>query len=151
MGFLNFHAQHLLLLLYYYHFTALWISSGTTQVSQYQKKNSPTHTYHGHQSSVICFIYYDSWHPPCSIYMPDNLFPQSLHVSLVYLLAWYPPLHTPYISSPNHCLLFAAHVHTIATCFAVVLKLCYIILVSLSPLLGTLILKYRENCLTSMW
>ena len=23
--------------------------------------------------------------------------------SLVYLLGWYPPLHTPYISSPNHC------------------------------------------------
>jgi len=27
--------------------------------------------------------------------------------SLVYLLAWHPPLHTPYISSPNHCPLFA--------------------------------------------
>ena len=24
--------------------------------------------------------------------------------SLVYLLAWHPPLHTPYISSPNHCI-----------------------------------------------
>ena len=42
----------------------------------------------------------------------------SLQVFLVYLLAWYPPLHTPYISSPNHCLLFAAHAHTIATCSA---------------------------------
>jgi len=39
-------------------------------------------------------------------------------------LAWYPPLHTPYISSPNHCLLFAAHAHTIATCSTVVLRLC---------------------------
>jgi len=38
-----------------------------------------------------------------------SLFPQSVSkFSLVYLLAWYPPLHTPYISSPNHCLLFAA-------------------------------------------
>ena len=55
-------------------------------------------------------IYYDPWHPPCSIYMPDNLFSQSLSkFSLVYLLAWHRPLHTPYISSPNHCLLFAAH------------------------------------------
>jgi len=26
-----------------------------------------------------------------------------------------PPLHTPYTSSPNHCLLFESHVHTIAT------------------------------------
>jgi len=24
------------------------------------------------------FIYYDPWHPPCSIYVPDSLFPQSL-------------------------------------------------------------------------
>ena len=39
---------------------------------------------------------------------------------LVYLLVWSPPPHIPYISSPNQCLLFAAHVHTIATCFAVV-------------------------------
>jgi len=23
-------------------------------------------------------IYYDPWHPPCSIYVPDSLFPQSL-------------------------------------------------------------------------
>jgi len=30
---------------------------------------------------------------------------------LVYLLAWHPSLHTPYISLPNHCLLFAAHAH----------------------------------------
>jgi len=40
--------------------------------------------------------------------------------SLVYLLAWCPPLHTPYISSPHHCLLFAAHAHSIATCSTVV-------------------------------
>jgi len=37
-------------------FTALWILSGTTWVSWYQKKHSPTHTYRGHQSSLICFI-----------------------------------------------------------------------------------------------
>jgi len=36
------------------------------------------------------------------------------------LLAWHPKLHNPYISSPNHCLLFAAHAHTIATCCAIV-------------------------------
>jgi len=34
-----------------------------------------------------------------------SLFPQSLSkFSLVYLLAWHPPLQIPYISSPNHCL-----------------------------------------------
>jgi len=39
------------------HFTALWILSGTTGVSHYQKKHSPTHTYRGHQSSLICFLH----------------------------------------------------------------------------------------------
>jgi len=84
-------------------------------------------------------IYYNSWHPPCSIYVPDSLFAQSLSkLSLVCLLAWHPPLHTPYISSPNHYLLFAACAHTIATCFAVEPRLCRLILVCLNPLLGTL-------------
>jgi len=41
----------------HHHFTALWILSKTTQFSQYQKKPSLTHTYHGHQSSLICFIH----------------------------------------------------------------------------------------------
>jgi len=78
-------------------------------------------------------IYYDPWHPPCSIYVHDSIFSQSvLKFSLVYLLAWHPPLHTPYISSTNHCLLFTAHAHIIATCFAVVLRSCHLILVSLS-------------------
>jgi len=47
----------------------------------------------------------------------------------VYLLAWHPILHTPYISLPNHCLLFAAHAHTIATWLAVLPRLCHLILV----------------------
>ena len=37
------------------------------------------------------------------------------NLSLLYLLAWHSPFHTPYISSPNHCLLFAARAHTIAS------------------------------------
>jgi len=86
--------------------------SGTTRVSQYQKKHSPTHTYRGHQSSLICLIYL-IWFMASSLF---NLrtrqsfpFPKSLSkLSLVYLLAWHPPFHTPYISSPNHCLLFTA-------------------------------------------
>jgi len=36
-------------------FTALWILSGTTRVSRYQKKHSPTHTHRGHQSSLSAF------------------------------------------------------------------------------------------------
>jgi len=99
--------------------------------------------------STSC-IYYDPWHLPCSIHMPGCLFPQSLSkFSLVYLLAWHPPLHTPYISSSSHCLLFTTHAHTIAACFAVVSRLCHLILVSLSTL-------YLEFCIvvsrhTSNW
>jgi len=121
------------------HFTALWILSRTTRVTRYRKKHSPTHTYHGYQLTLICFpIYYDPWHPPCAIYVPASLFPQFLSkISLVNLLVWHPQLHTPYISSPNHCLFFA-HAHTIATCSAVVPKLCHLILVSLSTLYLTL-------------
>jgi len=63
--------------------------------------------------------------------MLDSLFAQPLFkFSLVYLLVWNPPLHTPYIFSPNCCLLFATHAHTIAVCFAVVPRLCHLILVS---------------------
>ena len=111
------------------HFTALWILSTTTQMSWYQKKHSPTHICHGHQWSLICFLHL-LWSMASSLF---NLrawqsFPQSLSkFSFVYLLAWHLQLHTPYIYSPNHCLLFAAHIHTIATCFAVILRLWHII------------------------
>jgi len=116
------------------HFTSPWILSGTTGVSWYQKKHSPT------QSIVVIShplsassIYYDPWHPPGSIYVPDSLFPQFLYkFSLVYLLVWHPQLHTRYISSPNQ-----PSCHTITTCFAVVLRL-----VSLSTL-------YLELCLVA--
>jgi len=46
----------------------------------------------------------------------------SLHVLFGLPLGLEPPPHIPYVSSPNQCLLFAAHAHTIATCFAVVSK-----------------------------
>jgi len=106
---------------------------------------SPTHTYVVviNRPLSASSIYCDPWHPPCSIQPPDNLFPQSLSkFSLVYLLAWHPPVHTPYISSPNHCLLYATHAPTIATCFAVVPRLCHLILVSLLTL-------YLEFCFCS--
>ena len=62
-------------------FTALWNLSGTTRVSRYQKKHSPTHTHRGHQSSLSAFsIYYDPWHPPYSFHVLYSLFPQSLQV-----------------------------------------------------------------------
>jgi len=56
----------------------LCILSGTTQVSRYQKKHSPLTPIMviSHPLSASS-IYYDPWHPPWSIYMPDSLFPQS--------------------------------------------------------------------------
>ena len=85
---------------------------------------------HPLSASSIC---YDAWHLPCSMYVPDSLFAQSLSkISLVYLLAWHPLLYTPYVSSPNHCLLFTTHARAIATCFAVAPRLCHLIVVSLS-------------------
>jgi len=38
-------------------FYGSWILSWTTRVSWYQKKHSPTFTYRGHQSYLICFIH----------------------------------------------------------------------------------------------
>jgi len=62
-------------------FMALWILSGTTWVSRYQKKHSPTHTDRGHQISLSASsIYYDPWHPPYSIHVLYSLFSQSLQL-----------------------------------------------------------------------
>jgi len=91
----------------YNRFTALWILSGTTRVSLYQKNIhtlTPILIINRHLSASS--IYCNPQHPFCSIYVPDSLFGQPLSKSsLVYLLVWHPPLHTPNISSPNHCLL----------------------------------------------
>jgi len=66
-----------------------------------------------------------AWQPFCTI---------SLQALVGLPLGLEPPLHTPYIFSPNHCLLFATHVHTIASCFAVVPILYHLILVTLLTL-----------------
>ena len=64
----------------------------TTQVSRYQNKHSPTHTYHSLSASSI---YCDPWHPPCTIYVTHSLFAPLSKSSLVYCLVWQAPLHTP--------------------------------------------------------
>ena len=46
-------------------FTALWILSGTTRVSRYQKKHSPTHTHCGHQISLLFIISFLKWLDGC--------------------------------------------------------------------------------------
>ena len=66
----------------------------------------------GHPLSTYS-IYYDPWHPLCSVYELDcPLWQPLFRSSLVFLLVLDPVLHTPCISSPSHHLLFASHAHT---------------------------------------
>ena len=82
----------------------------------------------GHLLSTYS-IYYDPQHPLCSVYVLDNPLWQPLsRSSLVFLLVLDPQLHIPCISSPSHCLLFAANAHTNADCSAVIPVLCHLYL-----------------------
>jgi len=111
-------------------------------VSQYQKKHSPTHTYTDHQSSFICFLHLlqsvaislfnlRAWHFFWHNHCPSLLWSTSWSGTLHFILHTF--LHPITV-------LFATHAHTNATYFAVVPRLCHLILVSLSTLyLRTLI------------
>ena len=94
-------------------FVALWTLSGTTRVSQYQKKHSLIPITVISHPLPAASIYYDPWHSPCSIYVPDSLSPDSTVSLQVFFGLPLGLAPQPYISSPNHCLLFAALAHTI--------------------------------------
>jgi len=81
-------------------------------------------------ASSIC---YNPQHPPVQFTCLALFFP---NLQVFFGLPLGPAPSTSYSihSSPYHCLLFAAHAHTIATCFAVVPRLCHLILVFLSTL-----------------
>ena len=118
---------------YYKCFTALWILTGLTGWVERRSIHALTPILIINHPSSASSIYCDPWHPPRSIYMPDSLFAQPLSKSSwVYLLVWHIRLHTPYISSPNHCFIFATHAQIIATCFAQVLRLYHLIRQSLN-------------------
>ena len=99
---------------YYYTqpFNGLW--SRTTLVGRYQKKHSRTHTHPDHwilyqlppftTINGILFVHFTCLKVP--LVQPLS------RSSLVFLLVLDSQLHTPYISSPNHNLLFAAHAHS---------------------------------------
>jgi len=103
-------------------------------VSRYQKKHSPTHHPHHHTIFISFFHLLQSiasslfklrlraWQSFCT---------SSFHVLFGLPLGLEPSTSYSYISSPNQCLLFAAHAHTIATCFAVVSILYHLFLVFL--------------------
>jgi len=50
-------------------------------------------------------IFYNPWHPPCSIYMPDSVFPQSLS-QFSLSTSWPGTLHL-ILHTPFHCPSFA--------------------------------------------
>jgi len=109
--------------------------SATTRVSRYQKKHSPTHHPDHHPIFISFFQLLRSTASSLFKWRAWQSFAQPLSTSsLVYVLVWSPPPHIAYIASPNQCLLFATHVHTIATCFAVVSRSYHLFLVSLSTL-----------------
>ena len=122
-------------------FMALWILSGTTRVSRYQKKHSPTHTYRGHQSSLVCFLHLlrsSPQHPPCWIHVPDSLFhdlqvffglPLGLAPSASYAIHFFIQSLSSFSSTcPYHCSLFCCSTKIMS----------YNPSLSLNPLLGTL-------------
>jgi len=135
---------------YYYHFYYfVWITIGT--------RRTFTHS-HLSWSSILYLLY-----PSATIHsiLPVQficltVFLHNLCSSLLSLLwstSWSGTLH--FIlhtkSSPNHCLLFATHAHTNATCFAVVPRLCYLILFSLNSLLGTLSFTLMPHIHLMIW
>ena len=113
-------------------------------VQDYLRKPVPEETFtHSHQSSssFISFLHQ---------LMCLTVFLVSAHpifkFCLVYLLVWIHPLHTPFISSPNHCLLFAtrAYHHHLIFCSTEIISS----IPSLSTLLELYPLPWRH---TSVW
>ena len=100
-------------------------------MSRYQKKHSSTHHpdhhpifisfFHLLQSIASSLFKLCAWKSFCTT---------SLHILFGLSVDLEPPPHIPYVCSPNQCLLFATHGHTIATCFAVVSILYHLFLVS---------------------
>ena len=104
--------------------------SGTTQLGQYQKKHSPTHTHPDHQTSFINFIHLLLLVQfTCLVVLLHNLSPGPLGLepSASYSIHFFTQLLLP----------LASCAHTIATCFAEVLKVCHLFL-SLNSSLGNL-------------
>jgi len=91
--------------------TIIWPIVRHYLMSWYQIKQSPINTYPDHQPSFISFLYLlqsiasalfnlHAWQSFCTT---------SLQVRFGQPRGLAPSLHTPYISSPNNCLLFTTH------------------------------------------
>jgi len=111
-------------------FTALWILSGTTRCEPVPEETC----IHSHlvinRLLSASSIYYDPWHPPCSIHAPDNLF-HNLYPSFLWSTSWLDTLR--FICLLHTFIHQVTQAHTITACFAVVPRLCHLILISLKP------------------
>jgi len=122
-------------------FMALRTLSGTTWMSRYQKKHSPTHTYHAHQSSLICFLHrlrstasslfnLHAWQSFSTISVQVFF---GLPLRLTYSTSYFIHFFTQSLSSfcstcPSHCNLFCYSTEIMSSNPSL----------SLNPLLGTL-------------
>jgi len=133
---------------YYYCFMALWILSGTTKVSQYQKNHLPSHTYHGHQSSLICFLHLTrsmasslfnlcAWQSFCTISVQVLYgLPLSLAPCTSYCMSFFTQLVSSFcITCPYHCSLFCCITKIMSSISSL----------SLGPLLGTLSFSLMQH------
>jgi len=121
------------------------VSTAITWRGTHTHTHSHTRVHNRSALWTLDSIDHDPWHPPFNLRTWQS-FSIISKFSLVYLLVWHPHIHTPYSSSSNHCLLFAIHAHTIiATFFAVLPRLCHLIQVSHSPLLGNLSCSLMPN------
>jgi len=124
------------------------ILSGTTWVSQYQKKHSPTHLFWS-SSNLYQLLPSTAIHSillvqfTCLTVFLHNFSPSPLW-STSWSWALHLILHT-YISSPNQYLLFATHAHIIAACLAVVPRLSSVPSLYLNSVLGTLSFTFTSH------
>jgi len=108
----------------------------TSRVNRYQKKHSHTHTYRGHKSSLIHFIHLLR-SMASSLFNPRTW--QSFSTISLQVFFGLPLGLAPCTSYSIHFFTqslssFHSTCPTIAACFAVVLRLSHLILVSLSTL-----------------
>jgi len=86
-----------------------------------------------HPLSAYC-IYYDPWHPPCSVYMPDN-FLHNLCPSFIWSMSWPGNLYFILHTFPHPIIAFfhstCPYYHNLFCCST---RLCHLFLVSHSTL-----------------
>jgi len=95
--------------------------SGTSQVSQYQKKHSPTLTYHDHQQSFISLIAIIHSIIPvqsaCS-----TIFLHNFTSSFLWPISGSGTLHFILHTFLHPVIIFATHAHTMTSCFTVLIR-----------------------------